>query len=476
MAKKGRVAEGAKAKAGSTSDSRLWEAIGPVALSAIQGWVSSLEARLPRSGQATLSEISKLAFETRNEVLAPIVEAIVRHQVEAWQDTKYTDCPHCGRPVFRKRTGERQLLTLAGTLVVPTPYFYCAACGEGFSPVSDALELAEAMRQYDVQAVVTKLAAKMSYEEAVEIAGLIVGEKIVASTTHDHVQAVVAATQLATVIPTAEELKIRLAAAGQKLGREPLVVVAADGAMAPTRPEGGRKTQRGPGKWREVKGFRVLAETDGGGVQTLASWHQIGDTESLRAALLLVAERLPETGFEVVLVGDGAEWVWNVMTACFPKAVQILDKYHLAEHVFDCAHAQYGETVAAEQWALVMLARLSQNHVSDALGGLRRMLPSGKEAKKEIERLISYLETHRERLDYDRHRAEGRPIGSGAIEAANKAIVHRRLKISGAWWLEANGNGLLRLRCALANGTFDRVMRAYINSRTGKSTKATLKS
>ncbi|AGA31839.1 hypothetical protein TVNIR_0126 [Thioalkalivibrio nitratireducens DSM 14787] len=82
-------------------------------------------------------------------------------------------------------------------------------------------------------------------------------------------------------------------------------------------------------------------------------------------------------------------------------------------------------------------------------------------ARAEIDKLITYLQNHRQRIDDDACKAEGLPIGSGAIESANKFISHARLKRSGAWWVVTNGNGMLRLRCALYNGTFDRVFQKY---------------
>lgn len=51
----------------------------------------------------------------------------------------------------------------------------------------------------------------------------------------------------------------------------------------------------------------------------------------------------------------------------------------------------------------------------------------------------------------------GYPIGSGGIESANKFICHTRLKRSGAWWVKETGNEMLRIRCALYNGTYDKV-------------------
>jgi hypothetical protein len=40
-------------------------------------------------------------------------------------------------------------------------------------------------------------------------------------------------------------------------------------------------------------------------------------------------------------------------------------------------------------------------------------------------------------------------------------ICHTRLKRPGAWWLIDNGNAMLRVRCAIYNGTFDRVFQHY---------------
>jgi hypothetical protein len=40
--------------------------------------------------------------------------------------------------------------------------------------------------------------------------------------------------------------------------------------------------------------------------------------------------------------------------------------------------------------------------------------------------------------------------------------AHVRLKRSGAWWLEANGNAMLRIRCALYNGTFNQIFADYM--------------
>ena len=175
--------------------------------------------------------------------------------------------------------------------------------------------------------------------------------------------------------------------------------------------------------------------------------------------LQLAAERIPLDRVTVALVGDGAPWVWNAMEGSFPEGHQVLDYYHCAEHVWSVADARYGDSLEAQNWAETTLARLSLGLISDVLGGLKRMKPSSDSATEEVSKLINYLEEHRHRVQYDEAREQGLPQGSRGIESANKFLVHARLKRSGAWWLEANGNGMLRLRCAIYNGTFDRLFK-----------------
>ena len=109
------------------------------------------------------------------------------------------------------------------------------------------------------------------------------------------------------------------------------------------------------------------------------------------------------------------------------------------------------------------MARLCLNELGLTVGRLRRMRSSRDVAAEEsIRKLIGYLEGQRERVGYDELRQRGLPRGSGGIESANKLICHVRLKRSGAWWLEANGNAMLRIRCAIYNGTFKQIFADYM--------------
>ncbi len=96
------------------------------------------------------------------------------------------------------------------------------------------------------------------------------------------------------------------------------------------------------------------------------------------------------------------------------------------------------------------------------------MRPRTPDAEETIRGLSIYLEGQRERIGYRELRQRGLPRGSGGVESANKLICHVRLKRSGAWWLEANGNAMLRIRCAIYNGTFERIFTDYMAKHRAK--------
>lgn len=431
---------------------------------ALDRWFDGL-APLLRGGQPpTLLALSEHFMASRPQLLGACQQAVLDHIVETYGQPRQTDCPHCDRRLYRKRLEEKQLTTLHGTARLHRAYFYCAECRYGFHPLDFALELATETHQYDVQQKVAGLAAEMPYTAAVKQFESLTGVKVGEHMSHESVNRLAAAATLDMVLPDRAEVERRIAAATTSEGK-PVLVVAVDGAMAPVRPPGGRKKKRGPGYWREAKGFRLYLLRADGRIDPLASWHQIESAEQLGEDLKVAASRIPLDKVEVALVGDGAAWVWNTMSGAFPKAHQVLDRYHCCEHLWTVALLQQPNEETAQAWVDTTMARLSMGQVSHVLGGLRRTQPASPEAAVEIESLSHYLDTHRDRLGYAEAKARGLPIGSGGIESANKFIVQARLKRSGAWWLEPNGNGMLRLRCAIANRTFGRVFKTYIKLR-----------
>ncbi len=246
-----------------------------------------------------------------------------------------------------------------------------------------------------------------------------------------------------------------------------------DGAFVPTRPESARGRRPGQkrswakrpqwkGAWRDAKGFRFYL-IDEGRIVHLLSWHQVQDEADLGDALKKVKDAglIPEDRVRLCVVCDGASWIWKHVQSLFPQARQVLDYYHCKEYLHKVAKAQYGSSQQALEWVEATLTRLYVGKVGWVLGGLKRMQATSDEAFKAITNCWDYRNDHRDRTHYRQLRRGGYPLGSGGIESSNKFICHVRLKRSGAWWYESNGNQMLALRCAKYNGTFDQVFKRH---------------
>jgi hypothetical protein len=428
-------------------------------------WVDQQAVVFAAPKLPTLSELSAQFMNTRSTLLGGCLQAMASELTTTLLEQVTAPCPDCQKLLPRRRLDGKTYKTLQGDVHLERPYFYCLDCKHGFHPLDEALNLAHEAYQYDMQEKMLRLTAESPYAISAKLFTELTGLSPSDHCMHDTLNRIGAAAPLTEVIPSAEEIGIRIASATRPNEELPVLVVASDGAHTPTRPKGGRSGKRGAGKWREVKGFRIYLLDGDERIVQIVSWHQIQDAEQFTLDLAVVAARIPQDRVRIALLGDGAEWLWSAMVKSFPKGREVLDYFHCAEHVHKVAKIQYGETLPALQWAEATISRLFLGQVGAVIGGLKRMVPSGDEAQTEIKKLANYLDNHRHRFGYEECHNAGLPIGSGGIESANKHICHVRLKRSGAWWLEENGNTMLRLRCALFNGTFETVLENYISRR-----------
>jgi hypothetical protein len=162
---------------------------------------------------------------------------------------------------------------------------------------------------------------------------------------------------------------------------------------------------------------------------------------------------------QVVVVGDGAPWIWNLAAEHFPEAVQIVDLYHAKEHVWHVAHAVFGPgTAAATAWATHACSLLEQGQTEalvSAISALPPIPPEPGQARSGPERAVDYFTTNAQRMRYPLFRAQGMHVGSGIAEAACKTIVSTRAKRSGMRWTPEGIDALLPLRTSVLNGAYD---------------------
>jgi hypothetical protein len=259
-------------------------------------------------------------------------------------------------------------------------------------------------------------------------------------------------------LPDAEEIALKVASLPLLIG--------GDGVMVPFRPNGG--SPKGKTVWREVK-VGVIARlgqriTKAGKRVSLLVRRRLvavlGTIEDLKPRLWLasVKEGIREAEI-VVWLSDGGRGFWRLFREKFSNYAQgILDFYHAAQNVWKGARAWFdGRTKKARQWFDSSRRRLRQGKAKEVLdeikGGLKTEgLPDS--VCKTLENLVTYLEGHREHINYDQYKDLGLPIGSGMVESACKWLIQQRFKCVGMRWSEDGFNHLLHLRLAWVNGTY----------------------
>jgi hypothetical protein len=208
------------------------------------------------------------------------------------------------------------------------------------------------------------------------------------------------------------------------------------------------------GDWHEVRVGTVCGSE--GERRRKSSMARFGDVERFGANLWRKACQYGYRGASLkAFLGDGSHWIWNIADMHFPDAVHILDWYHLAERISQCSNELFGEaTEESRQWAAGVRQIMKRGKVQQALDELEKLRVGSKNKRQAKHELITYLMNNRERVDYPRYRAVGLPIGSGEVEADCKALVQARCKQSGMRWRKKGAERVLRVRCALRDGSF----------------------
>lgn len=174
----------------------------------------------------------------------------------------------------------------------------------------------------------------------------------------------------------------------------------------------------------------------------------IGLVESLAGDVHALLAKRPHLA--VTLLCDGAPELWNLLRAELNEAAlerpvhELIDLYHLVEKLHAAAVRVHGEVEAGtviQRWKLRLL------NSDNAIHGIADELDGGPcRRSKEVHEAMTYIENNNDRMHYATARAQGRPIGSGVVEATCKSLLALRLKRPGARWKETTGEHIVQLR------------------------------
>jgi hypothetical protein len=157
-----------------------------------------------------------------------------------------------------------------------------------------------------------------------------------------------------------------------------------------------------------------------------------------------------------VIMGDGAEWIWNLADLHFPGALQIVDLFHARQHLWEMARLLHpGDDARQKQWILRHQPKLDEGKIEKLVGYLRSLQAPSPELTETLRKTADYFARNAARMRYPHFRRQHLFVGSGVIEAGCKTVIGSRLKQSGMFWTVRGANAIIALRCCRLSGRFE---------------------
>jgi hypothetical protein len=410
------------------------------------------EQKYDQTMGAMEKRISARLLEVQRQVLERLVQASA--------DNEIFGCPRCGRMLkVEAHHRPRKVDSLFGEISYGRSYGWCEHCQQYIYPADVSLGLhPHAKASPRIQEICAMVALQGPVRQGDEDVRRLSGVDIAASTLHRE-----ARRQGERALQLREETArlteqpkgvAQLAAQAPRLPPHSTLIIEIDAWNIRERDFWGetqtrRRAGLEVGRWHWVytatvfrldQRCRTAAErpviTDRGYVATREG------LECFRRQLYAEAlQRGLQQAENVLILGDGAAWIWNLAADTFGTATQRLDQYHANQHLWEIAAELYGKgTQEAKDWVKPYLEWIDQRKdgVLDVIRGLEELKSKlqailDDKQRKALEREIGYMNEHKGRMDYKMAKDLGQPAGSGAIESTCSQY-QRRFKLTGQFW------------------------------------------
>jgi len=386
-------------------------------------------------------------------------------------------CPICHQPLLAEARNRRRTLdAVFGSFGLKRDYGWCSTCKRYCCPADHALGLQpQAPASPRVQEIAALLSIRDPYAQAAKDAKRLTGLALNASSLHREAQRqgrrAIQCRQRDVDLAQTPEGVAELSARSQTSKLAPFtLIIEIDAWNIRERDDWGRtgklrRQGKQPERWHWVFTATIFrldqrAQTHGGRRvissrgyvvtrQTLEAFTQMLYVEALLRGLL--------NAEQVLVIADGAIWIWNLAGDRFKNAKQRVDLFHVREHLHELARTLYGEgTVQAQQWLKPLLRFLESRKegaldVLHELQDLRQRLENLTASQQEsLGKEIGYFTTHHRRMDYKEAKAKGEPVGSGPVEST-AAQYQTRFKCTGQFWTLEGDEPLLALATLYRN-------------------------
>jgi hypothetical protein len=336
-------------------------------------------------------------------------------------------CPQCGTAMVHNGTRTETVTTAhEGSLPLTGPSMFARPVGPGFSPLAERLALVPGQLSPTLAALAVRFGLTGPFQRAATLLSAACGTRVSADTVRRLTEAagdawwpleLTLVTDLETAARTPGGAPVVLAEA-QPLDATKPAILELDGAMVPLV----------HGEWAEARTL-VIGTQDGATTTALSYVSQLASAATFARSIRpeLTRRGVAAHPGPVVAVTDGAIWIQELLDLHCPQAVRVLDIMHAAGYL---AQARFGPgTERTSEWFAIARTALRRGDADTTLAMLAA-LP----ASPERDRARHYLGQRRSMLAYDRCDAAGWPVGSGAVESANKSAFHN--PSGGGRWLK----------------------------------------
>jgi hypothetical protein len=159
-------------------------------------------------------------------------------------------------------------------------------------------------------------------------------------------------------------------------------------------------------------------------------------------------------------IGDGALWIWNLVSEHFYASHQLFDWFHATEHLAAAAHLLYHENSPKHRtWYRRWSNQLYLSHGRKLVTALKSQATRQPDKAELLRQQAKYFQNNLKRMNYLEMRMEGYPIGSGMVESAAKQYKGRGMR-----WSRTGAERLLPVRTAILSKRFDKTWCLAYNS------------
>jgi hypothetical protein len=404
--------------------------------------------------------------------IANIIKVVISFCEILIQNTEYKDdmiCEKCGRKMkLFKKNSKLSIMTIFGAMQIIRNYLICRKCSKTRYEGMLALGINCKHRiSKGLADIVTYVGQLVAFGEGAKLIKKFIGymNVKVSENTIWEITEEIGKKVYEDEITKAEEFfynmhKIKI---NEEKKQKGIFYILMDGSHINTR----EKNDKGS-SFREMKLGEIFNNKDiinrknGDSIITQKSYcAYFGNVAKFKQLLI---KKAFDNGYfkyeKVVIIGDGAKWIWNLCEELFPNSVEILDYYHLDENVNDYAKVAISNELERKRWINNVLDNVINGNENKALELVedkaipKDKLPAG------IVNLPEYIRNNINRMTYKKFKESGFYIGSGPIESGNKTVIQQRLKQAGMRWSISGGQYIATLRAKEKSSEWSDVKKA----------------